>query len=104
MCKGGNPNTLKLKIKQICGVILRVWCSALYTKQFCFGLVHFRRKKNQFRFFSEKIVTVSLAGNFTMENALFKNIFLHKSLFVNQFPNFFQHFLRLLECKIVKSL
>ena len=35
-------------------------------------------KNNQFRFFfSGKIVT-SLAGNFTMENALFKNIFLHK--------------------------
>ena len=33
-------------------------------------------KNNQFRFFSGKIVTF-LAGNFTMEKALFKNIFLH---------------------------
>ncbi|MEW8547924.1 MAG: hypothetical protein AB2693_30835 [Candidatus Thiodiazotropha sp.] len=42
MCKGGNPNTLKLKIKQICGTILKIWCSAMHTKQFCIGLVHFR--------------------------------------------------------------
>ena len=28
MCKGGNPNTLKMKIKQMCGMILRVWHSA----------------------------------------------------------------------------
>ena len=34
-------------------------------------------KNNQFRFFWGKIVT-SLAGNFAMEKALFKNIFLHK--------------------------
>ena len=34
-------------------------------------------KNNQCRFFSGKIVT-SLDGNFTMEKALFKNIFLHK--------------------------
>ena len=34
-------------------------------------------KNNQFRFFSGKIVT-ALADNFTMEKALFKNIFLHK--------------------------
>ena len=34
-------------------------------------------KNNQFRFFSGKIVTF-LDGNFTMEEAVFKNIFLHK--------------------------
>ena len=47
MYKGGSPNTLKLKIKQICGIILRVWHSAMHTKQFWFGLVHFRGKKVQ---------------------------------------------------------
>ena len=72
MCKGGNPNTLKLIIKQICGMILRV---AYKTILFLIGA--FMMKNNQFRFFSGKIVT-SLAGNFTMEKALFKNIFLHK--------------------------
>ena len=54
MCKGGNPNTLKMKIKQICGIILRVWHSAIHTIQFCFGLVHYIYiyvKNDQFSFF-----------------------------------------------------
>ena len=42
MCKGGNPNTLKMKIKQTSGIILRVWHSAIHTLEFCFGLVHFK--------------------------------------------------------------
>ena len=25
MCQGGYPSILKLKVKQICGIILRVW-------------------------------------------------------------------------------
>ena len=32
----------KLKIKRICGIILRVWYLAMHTIQFCFGLVHFK--------------------------------------------------------------
>ena len=31
MCKGGNPNTLKMKIKQICGIVLGVCHSAIHT-------------------------------------------------------------------------
>ena len=42
MCKGGNPSTLKLKTKQIFGIMLRVLRSAMLMIQFCFGLVHFR--------------------------------------------------------------
>ena len=53
MCKGGNPNTLKVKIKKICGIILRVWHSAMHTIQFCFGLVHFKAKINNLDFFRE---------------------------------------------------
>ena len=41
MYKGGNPNMLKLKIKEIREIILRVWHSAMHTIQICFGLVHF---------------------------------------------------------------
>ena len=63
MCKGGNPNALKIKIEQICGIILRVWHSAIHTMEFCFGLVHIYLKNNQLRFFSGKIVT-SLADIF----------------------------------------
>ena len=44
MCKGGNPNALKMKIKQICGIILGVWNSAIHTIEFGFGLVHFNEK------------------------------------------------------------
>ena len=54
MCKGGNPNTLKLKIKQIYRIILRVWYSAMHTLQFCFGLVHFRSKIINLDFFLGK--------------------------------------------------
>ena len=84
MCKGGNPNTLKLKIKQICGIILRVWRSAMHTKQFCLD-----------------VTRTSFAGNFTMEKALFKNIFYHKTLFVNRFLKIFVALLRLLESRMV---
>ena len=45
-------------------------------------------KNNQFRFFSRKIVT-SFAGNFTMEKALFKNIFLYNFFFCKLIFNFF---------------
>ena len=75
MCKGGNPNTFKLKIKLICGIILRVWRSGMHRKKVTF-----------------------LAGNFTMEKALFKNIFWHK-IFICQ--PILSDFLRLLECKMV---
>ena len=76
MRKGGNPNILKLKIKQICGKILRVWHSAMHKYNlFWFGA--FQMKSNQFGFISEKIVT-SLADIFTMEKGLFKIIFWHK--------------------------
>ena len=73
MCKGCNPNTLKLKIKEICGKIVRVWRSAKHTIQFCFGLGHFKRKITNLDF-SWTIVT-SLADIFTMESKIFKNIF-----------------------------
>ena len=43
MCKGGNPDTLNLKIKQICGIIL----------QFCFDLVDFKGKIISLDFFQE---------------------------------------------------
>ena len=35
MYKGGNPNILKLKIKQICGIIFRALRSAMYSILFC---------------------------------------------------------------------
>ena len=47
---GGNQNTLKLKIKQICGKI-KVSRSAMDTIQFCFGLVHFKLKIANLDFF-----------------------------------------------------
>ena len=79
MCKGGNPNTLKLKIKQICKSVERIY---EVGPQLCIqynlsGFGAFQMKNNQFRFFSKKIVT-SHADIFTMENALFKIIFWHK--------------------------
>ena len=76
MCKEGNPKHLKTEIKQICGIILRVWRSAMHTILVCFGA--FWMKNNQFRFFFPGKTATSLAGNFTMQKALFKNIFLHK--------------------------
>ena len=48
MDKEGNLNTLKLKIVQICGIILRVWRSAMHTIQFCFGLEHLPRENSFF--------------------------------------------------------
>ena len=73
MCKGGNLNTLKLKIKPIHGIILEFCVQLSIQVQFCFRLVH-----NQFRLFYGKIVT-SLADFFTMEKALFKIIVWHKT-------------------------
>ena len=56
MCKGGNPNTLKLKIKQICGKCLGDWHSAMHTIH-CIGLVRFRLKTTNLDFFHGKKVT-----------------------------------------------
>ena len=50
MFKGGNPNNLK----QICGKKFRVWCSAMHTIQFCFGLVHVKRKITNLDFYAGK--------------------------------------------------
>ena len=86
----------------ICGIILRVWQSAMHTIQFGFGLVHFRLRTINLDFFW-KIVTF-LADNLKMEKYLFKTIFLHKNfLFANRFSNFLWHFFRLFECKIVNA-
>ena len=63
----------------------------MHIMQYCFGWVNFK-----FRFFSGKIVT-SLADIFTMEEALFKNIFGIKILFVNRFSKFLWYFFRLLQ-------
>ena len=85
MCKGGNLNTLNLKIKQLWGKILRVWHLALHTIQFCL------MKNNQFRFFFWKKVN-SLADIFTMKKPYSKLFSGIKSLFVNQFSKILRHF------------
>ena len=85
MCKRGNPNTLTENQANLWNNFKSLTLSfANKTILFWFGA--FLMKNNQFRFFSGKIVT-SLAGNFTMEKALFKNIFLHKIL-LTDFQNF----------------
>ena len=86
MCKGGNPNTLKLKIK-LWNNFKSLALSYAY-KTILFWFDAFMMKNNQFRFFSRKIFT-SLAGNFTMEKALFKNIFLNKFFMCQPILKFF---------------
>ena len=76
---------------QLSVVFILVWCGAFKMK----------KKKNQFRFFSGKMVT-SLADIFTMEKALFEIIFGHIIfLLVNRFSKVLLHFLQLQECKMV---
>ena len=81
MCKGGNLNTLKLKIKQVWGKILRVWHLALHTIQFCL------MKNNQFRFFFQKKVNF-LADIFTMKKPYSKLFSGIKSLLLTNFQKF----------------
>ena len=74
MCKSGTPNTYKLKIKQIYGIILRLWRSAtcMHIIQLCFVLCN-----NQFSIFSGKTVTYIAYIFICNGKSLFKIIFWH---------------------------
>ena len=86
MCKGGNPNTLKLKMKLICGKKLRVCCSAMHTIQFCFGLVHLNEKQPIYIFPGKKLLPLLTFLQWKKPySKLFSGI---KFLFVNRFSNF----------------
>ena len=44
MCKGGDPDILKLNIKQICGMILRVLSPGYAYNTILFGFYAFKEK------------------------------------------------------------